>query len=43
MKQMYDASDLDLDGALCEDERKLFLARMMKAAGKEEDDINKAI
>jgi len=40
---MFDASDIDGDGKLTEDERKLFLARSMKAAGKSEDDINKAI
>ena len=40
---MFDASDIDGDGKLTEDERNLFLARSMKAAGKSEEDINKAI
>jgi hypothetical protein len=40
---MFDTSDIDGDGKLTEDERKLFLARVMKAAGKGEEDINKAI
>jgi hypothetical protein len=43
MKQMFDASDIDGDGKLTEDERKLYLARVMKAAGKGEDDINKVM
>lgn len=40
---MFDASDIDGDGRLTQDERNLFMARVMKAAGKGEEDINKAI